>query len=137
MMRLRLLAIISAAFAFGATVAILAIQANNSVSTNPQVRYSGKALIGGPFTLTDHTGKRVTEKDFLGKLMVVYFGYTHCPDVCPGGLQQHREHGQVPGQASVLQPPSRPVRDPPELIGSFVGAHTPHSRHHQTPGISR
>ena len=48
---------------------------------------SGKALIGGKFSLTDHTGKRVTEKDFAGKYMLVYFGYTFCPDVCPTELQ--------------------------------------------------
>ena len=48
---------------------------------------SGTALVGGPFTLTDQTGKRVTEKDFLGKHMLVFFGYTFCPDVCPTELQ--------------------------------------------------
>ena len=48
---------------------------------------TGKALIGGPFTLTDHTGKRVTEKDFAGKFLLVFFGYTFCPDVCPAELQ--------------------------------------------------
>ncbi len=52
-----------------------------------QVRSSGTALVGGPFSLTDHTGKPVTEKTFLGKYMLVYFGYTYCPDVCPGELQ--------------------------------------------------
>ncbi len=48
---------------------------------------SGKALIGGPFTLTDHTGRRVSEKDFAGRFMLVFFGYTNCPDVCPAELQ--------------------------------------------------
>ncbi len=47
----------------------------------------GKALVGGPFSLTDHTGKRVTEKDFAGQYMLVFFGYTYCPDVCPIELQ--------------------------------------------------
>jgi protein SCO1/2 len=48
---------------------------------------TGIASIGGPFTLTDHTGKTRTEKDFRGKLMLIYFGYTYCPDVCPTALQ--------------------------------------------------
>ena len=48
---------------------------------------SGIAKIGGPFTLTDHTGATRTEKDFRGKLMLIYFGYTYCPDVCPTALQ--------------------------------------------------
>ena len=47
---------------------------------------SGIASIGGPFTLTDHTGQRRTEKDFEGKLTLIYFGYTYCPDVCPTAL---------------------------------------------------
>jgi len=47
---------------------------------------NGKALIGGPFTLVDQTGRRVTEKDFEGQFMIAYFGYTFCPDFCPLGL---------------------------------------------------
>ena len=48
---------------------------------------SGTALVGGPFTLTSHEGKRVTNEDFRGKYMLVTFGYTYCPDVCPTELQ--------------------------------------------------
>ena len=48
---------------------------------------SSEALIGGPLTLSDQTGKRVTDQDYRGRLMLVYFGYTFCPDVCPLGLQ--------------------------------------------------
>jgi protein SCO1/2 len=47
----------------------------------------GTPLIGGPFSLIDTNGKRVTDRDFRGKLMLVFFGYTHCPDVCPTELQ--------------------------------------------------
>jgi cytochrome oxidase Cu insertion factor (SCO1/SenC/PrrC family) len=43
--------------------------------------------VGGPFELTDHTGKPRTNSDFRGKLMLVYFGFTWCPDVCPTDLQ--------------------------------------------------
>jgi cytochrome oxidase Cu insertion factor (SCO1/SenC/PrrC family) len=43
--------------------------------------------VGGPFELTDHTGKPRTNSDFRGKLMLVYFGFTYCPDVCPTDLQ--------------------------------------------------
>ncbi len=39
--------------------------------------------IGGPFALTDQNGARRTDADFRGKLMLVYFGFTYCPDVCP------------------------------------------------------
>ena len=43
--------------------------------------------IGGPFALIDHNGKPRTDADFRGKLMLVYFGFTYCPDVCPTDLQ--------------------------------------------------
>ncbi|PWC43478.1 SCO family protein [Azospirillum sp. TSO22-1] len=44
------------------------------------------AAVGGPFRLTDHTGKAVTDADYRGKYLLIYFGYTFCPDVCPTEL---------------------------------------------------
>jgi cytochrome oxidase Cu insertion factor (SCO1/SenC/PrrC family) len=46
----------------------------------------GRGTVGGPFTLIDHTGRTRKDSDFRGKLMIVYFGYTFCPDVCPADL---------------------------------------------------
>jgi cytochrome oxidase Cu insertion factor (SCO1/SenC/PrrC family) len=42
--------------------------------------------LGGPFTLTDHHGKKRSSQEFLGKVMVIYFGYSYCPDICPMAL---------------------------------------------------
>ncbi len=42
--------------------------------------------LGGPFSLVDHTGRAVTERDFAGRPLLIYFGYTYCPDVCPTEL---------------------------------------------------
>jgi cytochrome oxidase Cu insertion factor (SCO1/SenC/PrrC family) len=47
----------------------------------------GREPIGGPFALIDHTGKSRTNADFHGRLMLVYFGFTYCPDICPTDLQ--------------------------------------------------
>ncbi len=47
---------------------------------------SGVAAIGGAFTMVDHTGKPVSDRDFVGKPSVYFFGFTHCPDVCPTSL---------------------------------------------------
>src|SRR6201987_1748423 len=46
----------------------------------------GRGTVGGPFTLTDQNGQKRSDSEFRGKLMIVYFGYTFCPDVCPADL---------------------------------------------------
>ena len=61
--------------------------------------YAG-SHIGGPFTLTDQTGKRVTEQDLRGKLALVYFGFVFCPDACPPASVRRRP-------ARHPRPPSR------------------------------
>lgn len=48
---------------------------------------TGRPDVGGPFVLNDHHGKQRTNEEFKGKIMVVYFGYSFCPDICPLGLQ--------------------------------------------------
>jgi protein SCO1/2 len=47
---------------------------------------TGQADVGGPFQLTDQHGRHVTDKDFRGRYMLIYFGYSFCPDVCPTTL---------------------------------------------------
>src|ERR1700744_3087058 len=49
------------------------------------------SAIGGPFQLTDQPGQNVTEKDLMGKPTLIFFGFTHCPDVCPTELFEMSE----------------------------------------------
>ena len=63
-------------------------------------RTAGRALIGGPFALVDHTGRTRTEKDLLGKFAVVNFGFSNCPDVCPTTLQTISDALEAMGPAA-------------------------------------
>ena len=85
---------------------------------------SGKALIGGPFTLADTTGKKVTDKDFRGRYMLVFFGFTACPDICPAGLQlMSAALGKIGAKADNVTPifiSVDPARDTPEKIAAYV-----------------
>jgi cytochrome oxidase Cu insertion factor (SCO1/SenC/PrrC family) len=88
------------------------------------VSSTGTALVGGPFSLIDQDGQRVTEKDFLGKYMLVFFGYTYCPDVCPTELQVMTAALDMMGaDAEKIQPvfiSVDPERDTPEVVKAYV-----------------
>jgi protein SCO1 len=91
------------------------------------------ASMGGPFTLTDQNGRRVTDRDFAGKYRIVYFGYTFCPDVCPVDLQVigaglRRFEADEPARAASVQPifvSVDPARDTPAVLRRFVAAFHP------------
>lgn len=76
-----------AALAFVATAAVMSLWPRpEPVPSGTLIGSSGQSLIGGPFALTDQDGKLRTDRDFRGKHMLVFFGFTHCPDVCPTAL---------------------------------------------------
>ena len=84
---------------------------------------------GTDFRLTDHTGKARTLADFRGKALVVFFGYTQCPDVCPTTLSDMRKAMQLLGadaeKLQVLFVTVDPKRDTPELLAKYVPSFNP------------
>jgi protein SCO1/2 len=86
---------------------------------------SGAALVGGPFSLIDQNGRKVSERDFLGKYMLVFFGFTYCPDICPTELQVMMSALDRLGPAAERITPVfitvDPERDTPEVLKSYVG----------------
>ena len=75
-------------------------RAGDDARHDAETRTTGKALIGGPFTLIDHSGRTRTEMDLLGKFAVVNFGFSNCPDVCPTTLQTITDALEMLGPAA-------------------------------------
>lgn len=82
--------------------------------------------IGGPFTLTDGDGRQVTDQTYRGKWLLVYFGYTYCPDACPTGLSNIaaalKELGPDADKVQTLFITVDPERDSAALMKSYVAA---------------
>ncbi len=82
------------------------------------------ARIGGPFALTDGIGRRVTDRDFRGRFMLIYFGYTTCPDVCPTTLAAVEaalhQLGTRARRVAPLFITVDPARDTPDVVERYV-----------------
>jgi len=98
----------------------------------PRVERSGTPEIGGPFTLTAHTGERVSRGDFAGRYRLIYFGYSYCPDVCPAELAKMSRALDLLETRDVslagVQPlfiAVDPARDTPERLRTYVQAFHP------------
>jgi protein SCO1/2 len=91
------------------------------------------AAIGGPFTLTDQDGRTVTERTYAGRYRIMYFGFTHCPDVCPTdlaviGQALRRFEKSDPARAARVAPlfvSVDPERDRPAVLKEYVAAFHP------------
>ena len=86
---------------------------------------SGVPSVGGPFELVDHSGKAVTDKDFAGQYMLVFFGYTYCPDVCPTALSDMSTALDLLGEEKTekvtpLFISVDPARDTPDHLAEYV-----------------
>lgn len=87
------------------------------------------AAFARDFRLTDHNGRIRTLADFKGKVVAIFFGYTHCPDVCPTTLSDFAAAlkllGEQAGRVQVIFVTLDPQRDTPEILKQFVPAFNP------------
>jgi protein SCO1/2 len=90
---------------------------------------TGRVAIGGPFSLVDTNGERRTEKDYAGKPMLVFFGFTNCPDVCPSGLQTLTvaldKLGDKANRLTPLFITVDPERDTPQSLAAYMKSFHP------------
>jgi protein SCO1 len=88
------------------------------------------AAIGGPFQLTDQAGRTVTEKNMLGHPTLIFFGYTHCPDVCPTSLFEMSEvlraMGKDADRVNAYFISVDPERDTTVTIKDYLSSFDPH-----------
>ncbi len=106
--------------AIAATVAVVWLVLPSAASPN----------IGGPFKLTDaNTGETVTDQTYRGKTMLIYFGYTYCPDACPTALnnisQAMAKLGPAANNVVPLFISIDPARDTPKVMANYVKAFDP------------
>jgi protein SCO1/2 len=87
-------------------------------------------VIGGPFALTDQNGKTVTDKSLKGKPTLIFFGYTHCPDVCPTSLfeisEVLRAMGKDADKVNAYFISVDPERDTPSTMKDYLSSFDPH-----------
>jgi cytochrome oxidase Cu insertion factor (SCO1/SenC/PrrC family) len=97
---------------------------DSTESRNPGGSSPAAASVGGPFSLVTHEGKAVTEADFRGRYMLLYFGFTFCPDVCPTELGAMSAALNLLGEDGAKVTPVLitidPERDTPEVLARYV-----------------
>ena len=103
------------------TVAWLSMRNEGAVLPN--------ATVGGPFQLVDHHGNAVTERNYLGKPTLVFFGFTYCPDICPTTLleltNRLKELGPEADRLNVLFVTVDPARDTPQQLALYLSSFDP------------
>jgi protein SCO1/2 len=91
---------------------------------------AGPSAIGGAFQLVDQNGKSITDKDLKGHPTLIFFGFTHCPDICPTTLFEvseiMRELGKDADRVKALFVTVDPERDTPEKLKDYLSSFDPH-----------
>lgn len=118
-------------------IAVIAIFTWRSMTPTPDVAFGtvtsvkipAKIAVGGPFRLTGHHGKPVADTDFRGQFMLISFGYTFCPDVCPTTLQTiSAAMDSLGADSAALQPifiTVDPERDTVDSLSTYVDSFHP------------
>ena len=119
---LRLIAVLAAFVAGAAAIAAVVVFALPSGHTQP-------SAVGGPFRLLDQDGRQRTDADFRGKPFLVFFGFTHCPDICPTTLFEMsevlRRLSPDAANTAVLFISVDPERDTPEKLKEYLSSFHP------------
>lgn len=130
--RLRMIRKISWVLALVATMVFAGYASWQTFGTQqrvPTAKEVSQSLIKSEFELVDHRGRKVTEKDYLGKWQLVFFGFTYCPDVCPTTLATVSEAMDILGEDADKVTPIfitvDPERDTPKVLAEYVTAFHP------------
>jgi len=95
----------------------------------PESFASPSAAIGGPFKLTDQNGKTITDRDLKGRPSLVFFGFTHCPEICPAALFDISEIltklGPDASKVNALFITVDPERDTPAVLKDYLSSFNP------------
>jgi protein SCO1 len=118
---------------FAVLMLIVGLTACDKSSNSSQAQFQGIDITGADYgkalKLTDHTGKTRTLEDFKGKVVLVFFGFTHCPEVCPTTLHDlanvMKQLGADADHVQVLFVTLDPNRDTQEILAKFVPAFHP------------
>ncbi len=120
--------LVAGAFLAGLLICLSAIV----LLVGPRGSTDAVAAIGGPFALTDQNGQGVTDRDLAGKPYLVFFGFTHCPDVCPTALfevsEVMRSLGPEADRTAALFISVDPERDTAAVLKDYLASFDPHVR---------
>lgn len=121
--RVRVLAVTVVAAALAVAAVIFVLRPSNTPADDAAAR---SVAIGGPFSLTTQNGTPLSDADLKGRPFAIFFGFTHCPEVCPTTLWELSEALKALGpdarDLAVLFVSLDPARDTPEALKSYIAS---------------
>jgi len=111
-----------------ALLGVFVVMQSDDVKDQAASKGDAGVLVGGPFTLINHEGEAVSDQTYKGKLLLIYFGFTFCPDVCPTELQKmsialdqlsDKERAQIAPLFITVDPERDTVEQMAQYVGNF------------------